>query len=325
MKKALITGPFGQDGSYLCELLTEHGYEVHGIAREPLSGNSENIKNYLASKSIEPIVHYCDLNEYDDVKNTIKQVKPDEIYHLAATHFSSELSTENRDQTLYQSNVSATFNILTAANKVQQDAKIVVAGSCLMFDASDIFPQNRNTPFKTRSYYGLAKITENQLVAFFRQKGMHVSMAILYNHESPRRRNGFVTKKIVKNMVLVARNEIDSFDLGSLDTIKDWGYAKDYVHGIWLMAQQPHPDDYILATGKGRTIRDFVERTASALDISDWQQHVRIRPELVVRELDIDLVGDPSQSQQQLAWKHSISFSQLVELMVRNELSGQLD
>lgn len=325
MKKALITGPFGQDGSYLCELLTGQGYEVHGIAREPLSGNSENIKNYLASKYIEPIVHYCDLNEYDDVKNIIKQVKPSEIYHLAATHFSSELSTENRDQSLYQSNISATFNILRAANKVHQGAKIVVAGSCLMFDASDISPQNENTYFKTKSYYGLAKITENQMVRFFRHNGMHVSMAIFYNHESPRRRNDFVTKKIVKNMVLVAREEINSFNLGNLNTIKDWGYAKDYVYGIWLMAQQPHPDDYILATGKRRTIRDFVERTASALDISDWQQHVKIKPELVVRKLDIDLVGDPSHAKQQLAWEHSISFYQLVELMVKNELSGQLD
>ena len=325
MKKALITGPFGQDGSYLCELLTEQGYEVHGIARKPLSGNSESIKNYLASKSIEPIVHYCDLNNYDNVKDIIKQVKSNEIYHLASTHFSSELSTENSDQLLYLNNVSATFNILRAANKVHQGVKIVVAGSCLMFDASDISPQNENTLFKTKSYYGLAKMTENQLVMFFRHKGMHVSMAIFYNHESPRRHNSFVTKKIIKNMVLVNRKKINSFDLGNLHNIKDWGYAKDYIYGVWLMAQQPEPDDYIFSTGKGHTIRDFIERTASVLDISDWQQYIKIRPELVVRQLDIDLVGDSSRAEQQLAWKHSISFNQLVELLVKNELSGQLD
>ncbi|MCK4789374.1 MAG: GDP-mannose 4,6-dehydratase [Desulfobacteraceae bacterium] len=325
MKRALITGPFGQDGSYLCELLAEHAYEVHGIIREPLSENSEKIKNYLASKSIEPIVHYCDLNEYDDVKKTIEQAKPAEIYHLAATHFSSELSTESRDRSLYQNSVSVTFNILTAANEVQQAAKIVVAGSCLMFDASDVSPQNENTPFKTRSYYGLAKTTDNQLVIFFRHKGMHVSMAIFYNHESPRRRNGFVTSKIVKNMVSVAKGEIGSFELGDLNAIKDWGYAKDYVYGIWLMAQQSNADDYIFATGKGRTIRDFVDRTAGVLNISDWQQHVAIRPELVVRKLEIDLVGDPSHATRQLSWNHSISFHQLVDLMVKNELSGQLD
>jgi len=325
MKKALITGPFGQDGSYLCELLTEHNYEVHGIVRESLSENSECIKNYLALKCIELNVHQCNLYDYDEVENIIKEIEPCEIYHLAATHYSSENSLKNIDQSLFINNVSATFNILKAADILNLNVKIIVAGSCLMFDASDITPQNENTQFKTKSYYGLAKITENKLVRFFREKGLNVSMAILYNHESPRRNKSFVSSKIVKNMVYVARKEIKSFYLGNLYTIKDWGYAKDYVYGIWLMAQQKDPGDYIFSSKKGHTILNFLEQTAKVLDIFDWQQYVKIKPDLVVSELNIKLIGDYSYAEQKLDWKHSKSFNQLVELMVKNELSGQLD
>ena len=325
MKKALITGPFGQDGSYLCELLSGYGYEVHGIARKSLSENSERIKSFLTAKIAEPIIHYCDLNEFKDVKKTLEQVKPDEIYHLAARNFSSELSTEENDRALYKNNVSATFNILTAANQITSDAKIVLAGSCLMFDDNDSYPQDISTPFQSRSFYGLAKICEHQIAKFFRNMGMHISVAILYNHESPRRAPNFVTRKIIKNLVELKNNQRKSFQLGSLDTKKDWGYAKDYVKAMWLMTQRDIPNDYVIATGKTKTIKDFVEAAAFELGIKNCMQYININPSLIKRSVDNILVGDPSIAKNQLGWEHSLSFNHLVGLMVKNEIAGSLD
>jgi len=325
VKKALITGIFGQDGSYLCELLYEKGYAVHGVTRRGHSENSEKIQKHLLSKSVSPELHYCDLYKYKEIEGVINKVRPDEIYHLAAKHFSSEMSSGENDRSLYMDNVSATFNILSAVYNHQKNTKVVIAGSCLMFDGVDVYPQSENMSYKTVSFYGLAKITENNVAVFFRNKGVFVSMAILYNHESPRRSEHFVTKKIVKNLVKIYEGKQESFELGSLDSVKDWGYAKDYAKGIWKMTQETSPMDYILATGEKRKISDFIEIAASGLGISDWRKCIILSDNLLKRNIEISLVGDASLARKNLKWENTISFKQLVSLMVRNELSGSLD
>jgi GDPmannose 4,6-dehydratase len=324
-KKALITGPYGQDGSYLSELLTHNGYEVHGIVKKKLSENSLKIKKYINKKNIYVIQHYSCLNNYFEIEKVIAKVKPDEIYHLAATHYSSELSSKDNDRALYKRNVTATFNILASAMEVAPKAKIVLAGSCLVFDSINTHPQVIKTPFKSRSFYGLAKISEHQIGKFFRDLGMHISVAILYNHESPRRASNFVTRKIIINLIKIKENKQSSFELGCLNTKKDWGYAKDYVRAMWLMAQQKKAQDYIISTGITKTIKDFVDSVAIELGIEDWKPLINVNQNMIERRINNVLVGDSSYTINQLGWKRSITFKQLVSLMVKSEISGSLD
>jgi GDPmannose 4,6-dehydratase len=325
-KTALITGIFGQDGSYLCELLTDGGYEVHGIENITPSDNSQKIREYLFMKGYEPQVHCCDLHDYYQVKDIIGQMKPDEIYHLAATHYSSQAKgrDEAADAQLFNRNVASTLNILTAVNYCSPQSRCVLAGSCLMYDSSEQSPQDEKTPYRTKSLYGLSKITESNIGRHFREKGCHVSTGILYNHESPRRTQSFVTKKIVTNMVLLKRKIINSFELGSLETSKDWGYAKDYVGGLWLMAQAQAPEDYIFATGEVHTIWEFVENVADILGLNDWQSSVKVNGAILNRSTDTLLVGRPSRAEEILQWRRTADFNQLIEIMVENEIAGTL-
>jgi len=324
-KKAIVTGIFGQDGSYFLELLSEKGYEVHGIEKKELSNNSSKIQSYLKAKSLNPIMHDCDLMTYKNVREIVESVKPHEIYHLAAIHYSSQQTNNIKESELYVSNLLSTLNLLEAVKEVSADAKVIIAGSCLMYDASAITPQNENTPLESHSLYGLAKIAENGLIKYFRQRGMHASMAILYNHESPRRDDSYVTRKIVKNMVLISKKEINSFELGDLDVNKDWGYAKDYVKGMWLMAQNNQPGDYIIATGKTHKVREFIDYTAKCLGIKEWQKYIKVNPQVISRRVKVDLVGDATLAYNRLNWRPTLDFTGLIELMTRNELSNTLD
>ncbi len=328
MKRALITGVFGQDGSYLTELLFQMGYEVHGIAREPLSRNSARIQQYLAKKGIEPIIHVCDLNSYPSVRYLMKVLEPSECYHLAAAHYSSQLPEGNAvevNRDLYQNNVVSALNTLYAIHEVSPDTKMVLAGSCLMYDATDQSPQNETIPYASNSIYGLSKIAGDGLLKFFRESfHLHLSTAVLYNHESPRRPEHFVSKKIVTHMVGIASGRIGIFEIDNLNSVRDWGYAKDYVYGMWLMCQRDRPKDYILATGEGHSVGDFLARTAEVLEIKDWRDHVRAT-ERIRKSVRVPLVGDPTLARTDLNWERSIDFEELVELMVDNELRGGLD
>jgi len=326
-KRALITGIFGQDGSYLCELLSKKGYEVYGIEKTPLSNNAVKIKDHLKSKKVSPKLLNCDLYSYDDVFKTINKIKPNEVYHLAAKHFSSQSkgSNDNTDIKLYQDNVSATLNILNALYKVSPISKCVLVGSCLMFDASSEKKQSEKTQFKTISMYGLAKIAEYYLGKYYRNKGMHVSMAIFYNHESPRRSEDFVTKKIVMSMVKIKKGEIRTFELGNLDAVKDWGYAKEYVYGLWQMSQMKRPDDYILATGIKHTVKDFVVEAANVLGIDNWRKYVSINSKIINRNISSKLIGIPHKAINKLKWKPKVGFKDLVKIMIKKELNGSLD
>jgi|SaaInlStandDraft_6_1057023.scaffolds.fasta_scaffold11417_1 GDPmannose 4,6-dehydratase len=325
MKIAIITGIFGQDGSYLCEILTKKGYEVHGMIRRNKSPNSEKIQKYLTSKSVSPVLHCCDIYQYEEVFQVIKKVNPDEIYHLAAKHYSSEMSSCKNDRLLYKDNITATFNILSGVKEYNKNIKVVLAGSCLMFDGSNISPQSETTLYKTISFYGLAKITEQELAKFFRNMGVFVCMAILYNHESPRRSSKYVTKKIISNLVEIYNGKRDNFSLGNLNTIKDWGYAKDYAYGMWLMAQADCSDDYILATGIKKTIKNLIDKVANELELGDWKGCIVIDEKLLKRKVGVPLIGDYSLAKKVLGWEPKIGFEQLVKLMVKCELHKSLD
>jgi GDPmannose 4,6-dehydratase len=259
------------------------------------------------------------------VFEAIRKIKPHEIFHLAAKHYSSEMSSYANDRLLYLDNVTATFNILSAIKECKYSTKVILAGSCLMFDGSNTSLQDEKTPFQSVSFYGLAKIAEQKLAEFFRNMGVFVSMAILYNHESPRRSSNFVTKKIVRNLVQICKGEQKGFSLGSIDVIKDWGYAKDYAYGMWLMAQVDTPAEYVLSTGTKRTIKDFIDLASKDLGIDNWTDYINIDKKLLRRSNNLHLVGNPLFAKEKLGWNHTMKFEELVSLIVQCELSESLD
>ena len=327
-KKALITGIYGQDGSYLCELLLNKGYEVHGIVRKNLSNNSKRIKKLLENKGLLPKIHNVDLNDYDKLKELFLDIGPDEIYHVAAFHVSSEDIKGTKDleeKQLFDYNVKSTSNILSICCDFMKNTKILTAGSCLMYDNSDTIQQDETTPFNSKSLYGLAKITENMLVRYYRNKGLYSCSAILYNHESSRRSSSFVTKKIVENMVKIKKGVIDSFTLGNINTKKDWGYAKDYAYGMYLMLQQNEARDYILSSGKLHTIKDFIEICSKKLDIYDWKKYIIIDSDIVNRKINTILKGNSKKAEFQIGFKHTLSFEQLVGKMLDDEIQQYED
>ncbi len=326
-KKALITGIFGQDGSYLCELLTSLNYEVHGVIRSELSENSIKIQKHLALNNVNPILHNVDLNDYDKLKELFVNVRPDEIYHLAAFHVSSQGVDGNKDlyeKQLFDYNVKSTSNILSIAWQYLKQTKIITAGSCLMFDDSETNQQDENTPFNSNSLYGLAKITENSLVKYYRNKGLFCATAILYNHESSRRSDNFVTKKIVKNMIAIKKGEINKFTLGNLSAQKDWGYAKDYSYGMYLMAQAESPEDFVLSSNHLNTIEDFVVICADVLGIVNWKECIEIDQSIIDRKIKTTLFGNSQKAKIKLKWENSLSLEELIKLMIKNELEDNL-
>jgi GDPmannose 4,6-dehydratase len=329
VKRALITGIFGQDGSYLAELLAGMGYEVHGVARASASAHSQMLGEHLARKGVVPTVHECDLLAYSQVAALMRSVQPAECYHLAAIHYSAQMSAAEQlriDRDLFAHNTFSTLNLLSAIQEWAPGARFVLAGSCMMYDDSRSAPQAEKQPFRSRSMYGLSKIAASELTDFFRvEHGLHASTAILYNHESPRRRPAFVTRKIVQGMVRVKRRQQPCLELGNLHAVKDWGYARDYVRGMTLMAQAAVPRSYILATGRGHTIGEFVQATADALEMADWSEVVRVEAGLTRQPEPMPLIGDPAAVQADLGWGHSLGFRELVELMVEHELQGTLD
>ncbi|MDR3176288.1 MAG: GDP-mannose 4,6-dehydratase [Desulfovibrio sp.] len=324
-KRALITGVFGQDGSYLCELLSGFGYSVAGVVRKKLSDNSRRIRQYLMTKGIEPSAHETDLSDYAAVAKLLDALRPDELYHMAAMHVSSQGSEDELfEKSAFESNLAATLNILAACRKASPATRVVLAGSCLIYDDSDTLTQDENTPPRSNSLYGIAKIAEMSLARHYRSAGLHASTAILYNHESSRRPDGFVTRKIAANMVALKKGRIAGFTLGSLDAEKDWGYAGDYAMGMYLMAQQPEGGEFVLSSGTTRTIRDFLAICAEELALRGWEDRVRIDATLINRRIAGRLRGNPGKASAVLGWKPFLSFEDLARLMVVNELKGEL-
>lgn len=328
-KRALITGIFGQDGSYLAEFLYGEGYEVHGVERHPLTDSARSISEHLKKKGISTLfLHNCDLNSYAKVRELMNKVRPDECYHLAASHYSSEVSNVNRrliDRELFHNNVLSSLNLIGAISEVSYHTRFVLAGSCLMFEESEQSPQHEYTPYVAGSMYGLSKITASKVLNYFREiHGLHLSVAILYNHESPRRQETFISKKIVSNLVKVKRNDISGFSVGDLSAIRDWGYAKDYVYGMWLMAQRDNPKDYILATGQGHTVEDLLDCAAKQLSIN-FKDIIEQNKELIREPPKTILLGDPSLAKAELKWVCTVDFEELIAILIKNELNGTLD
>jgi len=329
MKKALITGILGQDGSYLTELLFECGYDVHGIVRLPLSLHAKKIQNHLDAKGFRPTLHSCRLSDPEEITTLIQHLQPDECYHLAVTHFPSQ-ARENagwlQDIGVYSDNVQSGLHILGAFANVCADAHVVVAGSCLMFSSVEQTPQNEMTTFASHSLYGLSKISVAELGKYFYTEcGLRVSTAILYNHESPRRQGDFVTKKITRNFKKIIDGEIDGFGLHNLYSIKDWGYAKDYANGMRLMGKQDMPQDLILATGQAHTVEDFIAVAAKCAGITDWRSRIQVQCSSPPMNMPVALIGDSSLAMRDLGWQHSLDFEELVALMMDSEMAGSLD
>ena len=331
MKRALITGVNGQDGSYLAELLLEKGYKVYGLMRRKSSvdyGNVEHIKD-----KIEFI--YADMADVVSLTNAMRISQADEVYNLAAQSFVGT-SWEQPVATAEIDGIGA-LNMLEAIRMIKPNAKFYQASTSEMYGLVQAIPQNEETPFYPRSPYGVAKLYGHWITKNYRESyDMYACSGILFNHESERRGKEFVTRKITDAVARIKFGVQEVLELGNLDAKRDWGHAKDYVRAMWLMLQQDEADDYVIATNETRTVREFVERTFMYVGIEIiWEGSevneigkdkatgktlVKINPDFF-RPAEVEiLIGDPSKGERKLGWKREISFDELVERMIKNDL-----
>jgi len=321
MKKALITGITGQDGSYLAELLLEKGYEVHGIVRRSSSFNTGRIDHIYQDpheRGARLFLHYGDLNDASSVNLVLKRVRPDEIYNLGAqSHV--RVSFDVLEYTTEVTGVGA-VRLLEAVRELElTGTPIYQASSSEMFGASPP-PQNEQTPFYPRSPYGCAKVYAYWIGVNYREAyKLHVSNGILFNHESPRRGETFVSRKVTRAASRIKHGLQDKLFLGNLDARRDWGYAKDFVEAMWLMVQQPHAGDYVVATGESHTVRELCEQAFSHVQL-DYRDFVEIDPRYY-RPTEVDaLLGDASKAHRELRWRPRTSFKELIRLMMESDM-----
>jgi len=333
MKKALITGVTGQDGSYLSEILLSKGYEVHGIIRRSSSFNTGRIDHLINNKKYNDnfFFHHGDLTDTSNLNRLLDQVRPNEIYNLAAqSHV--KVSFEIPDYTA-QVDALGTLRFLDAIRETQINTKFYQASTSELYGKAKEIPQTETTPFYPRSPYGVAKLYGYWIIVNYREAyDLFACNGILFNHESPRRGETFVTRKITRAAALIKEGIQDSLSLGNLDAKRDWGYAPEYCEGMWRMLQQDKPDDYILATGKNHSIREFCELAFNELDIIiEWKgkgkNEVGINTgsgkviieidEKYYRPTEVDqLLGDASKAKNELGWEAKTSFQDLIKLMV---------
>jgi GDPmannose 4,6-dehydratase len=316
MKRALITGVTGQDGSYLSELLLDRGYEVHGVVRRSSTENFERI-NHLSGRIH---LHQADLLDQLSIIDVMKVVQPDEVYNLAAMSF---VPTSWKQPVLTgEFTAIGVTKVLEAIRLVGADRiKFYQASSSEMFGKVLEVPQKETTPFYPRSPYGVAKVYGHWITVNYRESyNMYCCSGILFNHESERRGREFVTRKVTDGVARIKLGMAKTLRLGNLDAKRDWGFAGDYVRAMWLMLQQPEPDDYVVATGQTHTVKRLVELAFGAVGL-DWSKYVEIDPALV-RPAEVDLlIGDPAKAKAKLGWEPEVSFEQLVERMVRADLA----
>jgi GDPmannose 4,6-dehydratase len=313
---AFITGITGQDGSYLAELLLAKGYEVHGLIRRSSSFNTGRLNDIYQDPHVDNrkmILHYGDLQDSTSLANLIRALEPNEIYNLGAqshVKVSFEIPEYTADVT-----GTGTIRLLEAIRASGIETKYYQASSSELYGSTPP-PQNEQTPFHPRSPYGSAKIFSYWSTVNYREAyGMHTSNGILFNHESPRRGETFVTRKITRAVARITRGIDKEVFLGNLDAVRDWGYAKEYVEAMWLMLQQPKGDDFVIATGESATVRQFAEAAFSRANL-DWQKFVKI-DERYLRPSEVDsLVGDASKAKKILGWKAETNWRKLAEIMV---------
>ncbi|MBI3590061.1 MAG: GDP-mannose 4,6-dehydratase [Candidatus Melainabacteria bacterium] len=319
MKKALITGITGQDGSYLAELLLEKGYDVHGIVRHTAIENPEHKFCRIKHITEKLTLHSASLENYASIYNVIEKVKPDECYHLAALSFVSH-SFEDPFSTM-NSNVNGTLSILSAIKERAPHCKFYFAGTSEMFGNVGQIPQNENTPFYPRSPYGISKVAGYHLTRNFRESyNMFALSGILFNHESPRRGHEFVTRKITTTVAKIKLGLAKELRLGSLEPKRDWGFAGDYVKAMWQMLQQNEPEDFVVASGECHSVKEFVEIAFKSVGLK-WTDYVKV-DEKFYRPAEIfELRGDYSKAKKKLSWEPKVSFEELVKSMIDSDLS----
>jgi GDPmannose 4,6-dehydratase len=320
-KTAFITGITGQDGSYLAELLLSKGYKVHGLIRRSSSFNTERIEGIYQDPHLNArnlYLHYGDLSDATSLINLLRDIKPDEVYNLAAqSHV--KVSFEIPD---YTGSITAlgTLRILEALRAADTKARFYQASSSELYGSTPP-PQSETSPFHPRSPYAVSKLYAFWSTVNYREAyGMHASNGILFNHESPRRGQTFVTRKITYAVARIAAGVQEKLYLGNLDAVRDWGYAKEFVEAMWLMVQQDQPDDYVVATGKAATVKDFVAAAFSEANL-EWEKYVEIDPRYF-RPAEVDaLVGDYSKAKTKLNWEPKTDWKELAKIMVQADLA----
>jgi len=327
LKRALITGITGQDGSYLAELLLDKGYEVHGVIRRTSTFNTDRLDHIYVDPHQEEarlFLHYGDLNDGTMLRRILEQVQPAEVYNLGAqSHV--RVSFDSPEYTVDTVAMGA-LRLLEAIRDYQQrtgeDVRFYQAGSSEMFGKVQHVPQSEETPFYPRSPYSCAKVYAHwQTINYRESYDMFATNGILFNHESPRRGETFVTRKITRAVARIVAKQQDKLYLGNLDSKRDWGYAKDYVKAMWLMLQQEKPDDFVIATGETHSIREFLEVAFKYVNL-DWNDYVAF-DKRYLRPAEVDLlIGDPTKAQKALGWKPELDFEGLVRLMVDADLEA---
>ena len=320
MKRALITGITGQDGSYLAELLLNKGYEVHGIVRRVALEDPEHRLWRIRHISDKVTLHAASLESYASIFNVVEKVRPDECYHLAAQSFVS-YSFEDEFSTI-NTNINGAHFILSAIKEKAPECRLYFAASSEMFGKVKETPQNEDTPFHPRSPYGISKVAGFDLTRNYREAyDLFACNGILFNHESPRRGYEFVTRKISNGVARIKLGLDNELKLGNLEARRDWGFAGDYVKAMWLMLQQDEPDDYVIATNETHSVKEFAELAFNYADL-DWKEHVVV-DEKFYRPADVHVLrGDYTKGKRKLGWEPSVRFDDLVKMMVEVDLKN---
>jgi len=340
LRKALITGITGQDGSYLAELLLDKGYEVHGIIRRASTFNTQRIDHIYQDPHEENVklkLHYGDMTDSSNLSRLVEKINPDEIYNLAAqSHVGTSFEIPE-----YTTDVDAmgTLRLLDAIKESEVDCKFYQASTSELYGKVQEVPQTEKTPFYPRSPYAAAKLYAYWIVKNYREAyNLFAVNGILFNHESPRRGKRFVTRKITRAVARITKGKQDKIYLGNMNAKRDWGYAKDYVKMMWMMLQHDTPEDFVIATGETHTVREFVEAAFSHVDVEiEWQGEgvdekgidkdtgkvlVEVDPKYF-RPTEVDLlIGDPSKAKEELGWEPEVKFKELVQLMVQSDLEA---
>lgn len=317
-RRALITGITGQDGSYLSELLASEGTEVHGFVHtgDPLTAR---LKELVPSV----ILHEGDLRSTDDIRNTVDACEPDEVYHLAGA--SSVAQSWEDPVTTTDINGTGTVRVLDAVKRLGRrtgsNPAVLIASSAEIFGTPDVSPQTEETPLNPITPYGAIKAFGHRMAQILRNEGLHASAVILYNHESPRRPEQFVTRKITKAAARIAQGSTEPLRLGNMKVSRDWGFAGDYVCAMRAAVRADEPGDYVIATGIAHTIEDFVAAAFAAAGVPEWQSHVSIDDELVRPNDPAAFVGDASKAREILGWKPEVDFDALIQMMVKHDLT----